>query len=635
MLENMMVYKILKKYSKPVLYVFSVIIVLFISLYALFYLGFSFDGAFHSQAAINFYKSGKYVLDYPVGFTQIKVPFQLVNGFFLTLFGTNFIVANLANVLFYILFVCFSFMVHKQFNSTFILIGLILISFSSGVINYGFKGYGEFPVLVIGLFGLLLLTRHINSVSRVFIGGFLIGTAIATKWVFVLILVPFGLLLLIQLVNKKTKVVVSTISGFILSLLIFWYIEYVNYSVNLVELLSGIAKHSVPVNEHYYSSYLDRLSVFWHNYVISSDGVFLATLKIVAYFQLVFVSVVSLVRIIKSFKSKQIINSNQLFVFVISVFAIEYIVWWFFLGSKPWYRRGFVADILLIIALTLSVKDTFLKIKVQKIYNLVTFIIVGTLTFFSVFYFFTNKSNELFTIKGKGSVVLESHLRAGINTLPDGYIPFGYGWWQAPRWSFLSGSKHNDLFKLSVDDKKKIESGSNDYYVFFGPENFYDMDSYRQVHSLYKLTTVFEYKDYSIKQIVSKNDNTRTESFINYTDYDYNRTSGVYKRESDFCWYSQNAEVLLNSMNKNEFYLSYFIPDINRYPNPPFITVHFNNDLVYNKQIISSGEDFLEFKVKQKYKQNPLFVRVEVSSAIIAIGDSRNLGIPVRKIGFK
>jgi hypothetical protein len=86
--------KKLKQYENSLISFLTGLVVIFISLYALFYSGLSFDGAFHSQAAINFYKHGKYVLDYPIGFTQIKVPFQLVNGFFLTLFGTNFISAN-------------------------------------------------------------------------------------------------------------------------------------------------------------------------------------------------------------------------------------------------------------------------------------------------------------------------------------------------------------------------------------------------------------------------------------------------------------------------------------------------------------------------------------------------------------
>jgi histidinol-phosphate aminotransferase len=109
-------------------------------------------------------------LDYPIGFTQIKVPFQLVNGFFLTLFGTNFISANLANVLFYALFAGLFYKLHKRFDSSLILIAFTLTSFSSGLIDFGFKGYGELPVLVYGLIGLLLIIYGSNSKSKLFFG---------------------------------------------------------------------------------------------------------------------------------------------------------------------------------------------------------------------------------------------------------------------------------------------------------------------------------------------------------------------------------------------------------------------------------------------------------------------------------
>jgi len=91
----------------------------------------------------------------------------------------------------------------------------------------------------------------------------------------------------------------------------------------------------------------------------------------------------------------------------------------------------------------------------------------------------------------------------------------------------------------------------------------------------------------------------------------------------------------LNSKNKTAFILSYFIPDISKYPNSPIITIYFSNDLVYKKNIISSGKGVIEFKVPKKYNQNLLMVKVKLSSAVITKGDGRNLGIPVSKIGFK
>jgi len=626
--------KKLKQYENRLISFLTGLVVIFISLYALFYSGLSFDGAFHSQAAINFYKHGKYVLDYPIGFTQIKVPFQLVNGFFLTLFGTNFISANLANVLFYALFAGLFYKLHKRFDSSLILIAFILTSFSSGLIDFGFKGYGELSVLVYGLLGLLLIIYGSNSKSKLFFGGFFIGTALATKWIFVLILPPFGLLLFSLFITKKYKLIINSLLGFLLSLIVFWGIEYYNYSVDIVQLFREILLHSKPVNNLYYSDYAQRISLFWKVYLQYSGGLFLAIIKIIAYLQLLFLVFSLSVKAIRLIKKSKTLSENQLFILIIGVFALEYFIWWFFISSKPWFRRGFIADILLFIAISLAVKELPVKDTFQKAFKYLASSVLIILVIFNIFYFFSNHSEQLLSDDDKGSVILESHLRMGLDKLPDDYIACGYDWWQSPRWSFLSGVKHQDIFSFSLEEKMKMKNDSDKYFVFFEPVNYYDMASYHRIHEMYKLSTIFEYNKYSIKQIISKKNTSKNLSLINYLDYDYNKTSGVYKREKDFCWYSQDAEILLDATNKNRFILTYFIPNINSYSSPPSLSIFFNNELVYKKQISSSGTASIKFKVPNKYKQNRVVVNIKVSSSVNAKADSRNLGIPIRKIGF-
>ena len=150
-------------------------VIAFISLYSLFYQGLSFDGALHSQAAINLYDSGNYKLDYPIGQTQIKVPFQVVNGFFLTLFGKNFVAANLANVVFFILFGIILFKLSNRYSSQYLLLGLITLSFSPGLLALGFKGYGEVAALGFGLFGIMFITKSPKTSLNYLFGGLLIS----------------------------------------------------------------------------------------------------------------------------------------------------------------------------------------------------------------------------------------------------------------------------------------------------------------------------------------------------------------------------------------------------------------------------------------------------------------------------
>ena len=96
-------------------------------------------------------------------------------------------------------------------------------------------------------------------------------------------------------------------------------------------------------------------------------------------------------------------------------------------------------------------------------------------------------------------------MRIGLNALPDDFIPYGYGWLQAPRWSFLSGVKHKDLLNMTLEDKDEIKNGSEKYFVFIEPVNFAEEKLYKKIHELYKLSTIFEYDNYIIKKIEAKN----------------------------------------------------------------------------------------------------------------------------------
>jgi len=614
----------------------SILSIIFISLYVLFNKVLSFDGAFHSQAAINLFETGKYVLDYSIGFTQIKVPFQLVNGFFLTLFGHNFIAANLANILFYVIFLWFIFKLNKEYKSSFIFAAFILISFSSGFLAFGFEGYGEVPGLLFGLAGLYIITKWPESASKIFIGAFLIGTSVATKWIFVLIIVPVGIVFFSQLFRKEYKYALYIVLGGVTALVIFWSIEYINYTVNIKQLVNGIITHTTPVNSKYYSNYAERIYLFWNEYSRFSGNTFMAVIKIAGYIQLIIIVVSFLIEALKKSEFKKLVTSNKFFVLLISLYALEYFFWWFLISSKPWYRRAFNADVMMIISLALfTIKENRVKSLILKASYYFSALLLLILLFFNIYSFFANEPGKQLLSNNKETIILESKLREGLDRLPKDFKAYGYDWWQAPRWSFLSGAKHKDLLNMPLEDKIKIEEGSEKYFVFFEPVNFVAMPLYNTIHRMFKLSTVFEYNKYSIKQILSKKDTSRVLSLIDYSNYDYNQKSGIYPRENGFCWYSQNAEILLNSMNKTDFIVSYFIPDISKYSSPPYLSIYFNNDLIKSIHVTTSGASTLELKVSGKYNSDHLIVKLEVSNPIIATGDSRNLGIPVKEIGFK
>ena len=130
-------------------------------------------------------------------------------------------------------------------------------------------------------------------------------------------------------------------------------------------------------------------------------------------------------------------------------------------------------------------------------------------------------------------------------------------------------------------------------------------------------------------------DSSENKSFINYSNNDYLKSKGVYPLENGFCWYSQDARLSLSSKNKFEFLLSYFIKDINSYSSPPYLSIYFDDELVHKEQITSSGNFEKKIKVSEKFNLDQIEVNVKVSNPLNTENDSRNLGIAVRKIGFR
>jgi hypothetical protein len=100
-------------------------------------------------------------------------------------------------------------------------------------------------------------------------------------------------------------------------------------------------------------------------------------------------------------------------------------------------------------------------------------------------------------------------------------------------------------------------------------------------------------------------------------------------------WFSQNARLLLKVENKNKFVISYFIPNINKYFKPLYLYVFFENEMVLKKKINQSGSFKETIAVPERYQKDRIAVYVKTSVLLKALGDSRNLGIPVRVIGFQ
>ncbi len=172
-------------------------------------------------------------------------------------------------------------------------------------------------------------------------------------------------------------------------------------------------------------------------------------------------------------------------------------------------------------------------------------------------------------------------------------------------------------------------------------KTFYQNDGSEIIY-LYRVTGINQNNIDWAKQIVQrtkkrlKNKPSDLKSYVDYKQSDYPWTLGIYPREKEFCWFSQNAKILLISEKKNEFFISCFIPDINKYPKVPHLSIYIGNEMVFSDEIKKSGDFKKTIKIPIRYKiQKTVVVRINLSQHLMAPEDSRNLGIPVREIGFK
>jgi len=613
---------------------------LFVSLYIMFYEPLSFDGAFHAQAAKNLFNTGVFTLDYGSNSSiQTKVPFQIVNGLFLWLFGKSFAVASLANIFFYVLLWRLVVALGKRFDTNWGHLGFIAVSFSTPFIYFGFEGYGELASLVIGLWGVYYLAYKTDKLPYIVLGGFLIGAAVATKWVMALVAIPYGLVLLYFLFNKKYKLLMFSIVGLLAAFSVFWSIEYANTSTTAGKVFSSTLNQTNASSSGMYGSYGQRFTMFWKEFVRYSGRSSWAWIKVVAYVVIFAFSIKMLVEEFFNLKQKKLFSANRVFVLSVVAFLLIYVAWWFFLGSKPWYRRFINADVLFfVVAPVFFGAVSFINNKFEKVSKYAMFILLVFFSYNYVDVFFQRRS-FIFKDIAKGSVELEAQMKAGLQKLPPDFNGFGYGWWQAPRWSFVARKTFRDIDHLSKFEKYSLlESGAKNY-IFFESENSLDKGGYKSVHERYILKDIYSFSKGKIKEIVGIKGldiSVPIAQFIDFSKEDYKLIDGFYGRERNlFRWGKMKTEFLLSSHESGMFGATIMVPALKEFSKQELeIRVYFNNKLVHTYNTKKQGRNDINFQVDDEFLNKNIVIKLLASDCFNPKGDRRKLSFALYKAGF-
>lgn len=457
-----------------------------------------YDGAFNTQAAINFIQSGKVVLDYgPNWRLQTHLPFQFLSGIVLTVFGASFSSIHLASAVFVLLLGIFcGLLCHecKQPHPSFAYSALVT---SIAFVSFGFSGYGELPVVVFLSFSLyLLLFRNPTPVVTACAGA-LLGLGLMTKWTAFLFLPSLLIVLFLLWVHEKRRqIVFYLIAAFVVFVLVFW-LQFRHYSsYELQKLFGKVLAQTIPRDGAEWrpiestQTYLNRVQVYWMMFRRASLPV-IAHIKIILLLSMTMLASVHVWR-----KKTRLSQVESLFLFFITSAAIFY-VFYFFFAAQNFARRYFIGDICLYLGAGIGfslLKQTGYR-KAARI---------GTYIFllFSVAHIAYN-TKELAADIACGNACREQTYKAALADLPENYAPYGVSVWEAPGWSFLAKKQFRNILEEPV--LFDCLAGNCVAFLFLDGMRHIDRKMFAMVEELYELETVFTDQTHEIRRILGFN----------------------------------------------------------------------------------------------------------------------------------
>lgn len=135
---------------------------------------------------------------------QTKAPFVLLGALVFKLFGVGQIQTQLPNLI-YLGALCAVLLVtlRRLFGTTTSMLATVMLLASPAITQYGLRGYGELPTLCFGLAALAVVTwpepLQVHTLRRCTIAGLLVGLAVATKVVGIVLVATVGIVLLCRL----------------------------------------------------------------------------------------------------------------------------------------------------------------------------------------------------------------------------------------------------------------------------------------------------------------------------------------------------------------------------------------------------------------------------------------------------
>jgi 4-amino-4-deoxy-L-arabinose transferase-like glycosyltransferase len=446
----------------------------------------NFDEAFLLQAPTSMVKQGTYSTTYDGG-QNFDPGFStgptvlLPIGLIFKVFGIGIVQARLVILVYFFLTIIITFHISKTlYGSISAVISLFLILCLPEMFFFALKVLGEIPTIFFFMTACWLLIKQ-----RAFSSGILMGLAILTKLIFILIVPAIVLLFLFELAfstNHRKKVIIfysKVISGLLLPNLIWELAKYISlgqsgYEQYLGGFLSLFKTVSGSQEVFFLPTILTRINVF------ASPFPFIPPLLVFTLFTAALI--LNLFSISSLIKVEKVNNLNRVRLFL-SLYSFVYLAWWMFGKHLDTWRYLFPGYIILIVVMGSIFTALLGRIGIlistsTRIGNLPLTIrnamSIGIIIAFSIPLFVEPARAQSLRIKSllsDSSLSTQYQIAGEISRIEKtgGRIAY-WGFWQSPEISFLSQSRFNDLFRFETKQEldEMVFNGKN-VYVLISP----------------------------------------------------------------------------------------------------------------------------------------------------------------------
>lgn len=544
----------------------------------------SFDGAMNLNTARSFLHGDGYGFFYDRFFwfpAQTDGPFILPTALAFWIGGVTLFTSQVVNLLYVIALACATvLLLHLLRVSMWLALFVVAACMATpGFVDYAMNGYGEIPMLVWFLCGLIVLVPQRGdapiSDARLFFAGLLFGVSYLTKVVALVCIGPamlaIGLMFITQPRNIRRLAALGV--GFLLPV-IAWevfrfievgsaraYVDWWKYQLAQIRSQSGVKRAGPSLG--FLGTGADHLRL-----LSEMVGVPSALLIVLIVAPVVVGGVLAL--------AKSTVQRTRLVIGILSVVCGLYFFWWMFITPQAmtWLRRILAGLLLLQILLVADVAalavrfregaeatpERHLFIGVSALALLVAF--VGQCVMIVSGQFLSRPPD----VPGYARDMMR--LADDVRALPQDATLFGTGWWQAPVIALFAQRRMMNLDHWST---RRINEVKNKYLITdmytqgiaqSTVNALLDRSKYTKVKetqggSIYRLDTVQPYLPFSAQD----QDLAKLASGFDLSKGDYPQMRGFYAREREQeAWMAVDAAVLLKRSKEKSLRLVIEVP---------------------------------------------------------------------------